>query len=161
MDVFQGILGIGRAVNGLRRAVDSKIEGAVVRSARWNAIDMRVFTCRLNSIRQWPWNPSQLGRVSGACQRKRGTNAHHNAFGEAGRYGRDHLDRLCDVNGDRGKIWHRNCLHETRRCGMLRKSRNGATAVCTAERLGACKSLPGQSPSQWILDLNLFGQQCV
>src|ERR1700675_2671907 len=94
MDGFQGILAISPAVNGLRRAVDSKIERAVVRSARRSAMDMRVFTCWLNSIRQWPWNPSRLGRVSGACQRKRGTNAHHNAFVEARRYGRDHLDRL-------------------------------------------------------------------
>ena len=41
------------------------------------------------------------------------------------------------------------------------KITEGAPAESPAERLGACKFLPGQSPSQWILDLNLFGQQCV
>jgi hypothetical protein len=45
MDDFQGILGISPAVNVLRRAMDSKIEKAVVRSARRSAVDMRVFTC--------------------------------------------------------------------------------------------------------------------
>jgi hypothetical protein len=36
-----------------------------------------------------------------------------------------------------------------------------APAESPAERLGACKFLPGQSPLQRILNLNLFGHKCV
>jgi hypothetical protein len=36
-----------------------------------------------------------------------------------------------------------------------------APAESPAERLGACKFLPGQSPLQRILNVNLFGHKCV
>jgi len=93
-------------------------------------------------------------------QEIRGTKVHRNALVDERRYGRDHLEEF------QLRCW------EPRRIGieiactgrddvLCYQNYGGSTRGKLCGRLGACKFLPGQSPLQRILNLNLFGHKCV
>lgn len=156
------------AVRGIGRALHPKWQWAVVRSARPSAMDMRVFTCWVNSIRQWPWNRSWSGRVTGVGpgvlihlgQEIRVIKAHRNAFVDEGRYGRDHLDKFQPRCWDRPAIGTEIAC--TRRDDVLCYQNYGGSTrgkPCGAARRLQVFTRP--IPLQWILDLNLFGHKCV
>jgi len=71
------------------------------------------------------------------------------------------LDKVQPRCWEQTDDWYRNCLHQDAMMCYATKITERAPAESPAERLGACKFLPGQSPLQRILNLNLFGHKCV